>query len=144
MCFGGASAPIDPYWASRHPKRAALMSAAGPLANVLLAVIAFTILYFIGKPGGDTARAVREIAIMFMKLNLLLAIFNLIPLPPFDGSGVIGGLFPRSQRFYDSFRRIPYSFMLAMVAAWFLLPYLLWPAWYAVCRWLPYSPLLNG
>jgi hypothetical protein len=40
-CFGYASTPIDPFWAIRHPRRAALMSAAGPLANLLLAAIAF-------------------------------------------------------------------------------------------------------
>ena len=44
MCFGFAHAPYDPLWAHRHPKRAALMSAAGPIANILLALIAFAVL----------------------------------------------------------------------------------------------------
>ena len=140
MCFGGASAPIDPYWAARHPRKAAMMSAAGPLANVLLAAIAFTILYVIGRPEGDAARTARTIARSFLLLNLLLAIFNLIPLPPFDGSGIVGGLFPASQRLYDSLRRIPYFFVLTLFAAWLLLPIVFKPAWTLVGNWLPYPP----
>ena len=38
--MGWASAPYDPFWAHRHPKRAALMAAAGPAANLLLVVVA--------------------------------------------------------------------------------------------------------
>jgi hypothetical protein len=40
--MGWASAPYDPYWAARHPKRAALMAAAGPLGNFMLALLAFS------------------------------------------------------------------------------------------------------
>ena len=87
-CFGGASAPIDAYWAERHPKRAALMSAAGPLANVLLAAVAFAVLYYIARPEGSEV-AIGKIAWTFLWLNLLLATFNLIPLPPFDGAGIV-------------------------------------------------------
>jgi Zn-dependent protease len=141
MCFGGASAPIDPFWAARHPKKAALMSAAGPLANVMLAAIAFTVLYFVGHPrDSQTAGAVFDIAHTFFWLNLLLAIFNLIPLPPFDGSGVVGGLFPKSQRFYDSFQRMPMSIVIAMLTAWFLLDYTFVPVYYEVGGWLPVEP----
>src|SRR5512147_946362 len=39
--MGWASAPYDPYWAERHPKRAALMAAAGPAGNFMIALLAF-------------------------------------------------------------------------------------------------------
>ena len=42
--IGWASAPYDPYWAARYPKRAAVMAAAGPIGNLILAAIAFTLL----------------------------------------------------------------------------------------------------
>src|SRR5688572_25160812 len=42
--FGWASAPYDPIWAQRSPKRAALMALAGPLSNLLLVLIAGTVL----------------------------------------------------------------------------------------------------
>ncbi|MFK7739864.1 MAG: site-2 protease family protein [Planctomycetota bacterium] len=140
MCFGGASAPIDPYWAARHPKRAALMSAAGPLANLLLAAIAFAVLEYIKRPDGSNEEAVFDIALSFLLLNLLLAIFNLIPLPPFDGAGVVGGLSRPAQRLYDRFQRIPYSSILALLIAWQLIPYLFFPAFREVCSWLTYPP----
>ena len=44
MCMGFAHAPFDPVWAYRHPKRAALMAAAGPISNLLLAALAFSAL----------------------------------------------------------------------------------------------------
>jgi membrane-associated protease RseP (regulator of RpoE activity) len=42
--MGWASAPYDPLWEDRHPRRGAAMAAAGPLANLLLAALAFTVL----------------------------------------------------------------------------------------------------
>ena len=45
--LGWASAPYDPYWAARNPRRAALMSAAGPIANFLLAALALGILWIL-------------------------------------------------------------------------------------------------
>ena len=127
-CFGGASAPIDAYWAARFPKKAALMSVAGPLANVALAAIAYAVLYFIGRPGEDeTAKAIGQIAWTFVWLNLLLALFNLIPLPPFDGAGVVRGLLPTSQRLYNAYQRIPVYFILSMLVASYLVQIVLGP-----------------
>ena len=42
--MGWASAPYDPVWAERHPKRAALMAAAGPAGNFIIAAIAFVLI----------------------------------------------------------------------------------------------------
>ncbi|MFT4514075.1 MAG: Zn-dependent protease [Planctomycetota bacterium] len=136
MCFGGASAPIDPYWAARHPKKAALMSAAGPLANMLLVAIAFTILHFVGKPNEDT-QLVFDVSLIALKINLLLAIFNLLPLPPFDGAGVVGGLVPAMERLFRSYVKIPYYSIISMVIGWQLLPYMVWPVYYKIREFLP-------
>ncbi|MEZ6038342.1 MAG: site-2 protease family protein [Planctomycetota bacterium] len=135
-CFGYAHAPIDPYWAARHPKRAALMSLAGPLANVLLAAIAFAVLYAIGRPSSGTEEAVKRIADAFLFLNLLLAVFNILPLPPLDGAGVVQGLVPKSQRLYDSLMRIPYSGIVIFVLLINVMPYLFQPVYATVLRWL--------
>jgi len=143
MCLGFASTPIDAYWAARNPRRAALMSAAGPLANVLLAAIAFVVLWFIGRPDTDTELAVRRIAGAFLLLNLLLAVFNCIPLRPLDGSGVLTGLFPPLRRFYDTIDNIPYSMIVTFVLLLQVLPYLFWPVFFAVDRLLPF-PLHLG
>ncbi len=112
--FGYASAPYDPYWADRNPRRAALMSAAGPLANLALAALALVALHIlmamdlmqynprsrfiidlvIAPKGGLTFLA--QFLSVVYGLNLLLGILNLLPLPPLDGSGVVRGLFPGS------------------------------------------------
>ena len=145
MCFGFAHAPIDALWAYRNPRKAALMSAAGPLANLLLAAIAFAALWAVGNPGfdSDSLRAIHKIAAAFLLLNLLLAVFNVIPLPPLDGAGVVSGLFPRTRGLYDTIQRIPYSGIVIFVLLIKVLPYLFWPVFDTVNGWLPY-PLRLG
>lgn len=138
MCFGFAHAPVDARWAYHNPKKAALMSAAGPLSNLLLAAIAFAILWSIGQPQSDATAAIRRIASVFLLLNLLLAIFNVIPLPPLDGASVVTGLFPRARSVYDTIQRIPYSSIVIFVLLIQVLPYLFWPVFDAVDRLLPF------
>ena len=137
-CFGFAHAPYDPYWAARNPRKAALMSLAGPVSNFLLAAIAFAVLYFIAKPDSDTEDAVRKIAGVFLYLNLLLGVLNLVPLPPLDGAGVIGGLFPPSKRLFDQIAAIPYSTIVVFVVLSRFLGELFWPIYSAVNRLLPF------
>ncbi|HEX8273457.1 MAG TPA: site-2 protease family protein [Longimicrobiaceae bacterium] len=122
--FGFASAPYDPNWAMRHPKRAAGMALAGPAANLLL-VIAAGILLRAGSAAGvfqapesvgfgrvaEAAAAagavwesVATVVSVFFSLNLLLAVFNLLPLPPLDGSGALPlVLSPDASRRYQQF-----------------------------------------
>jgi Zn-dependent protease len=105
--IGFASAPYDPEWALRHPRRAALMALAGPASNLLLVLVAAFVLRA-GLAAGvfsapdsinfdhivraaDPESAWQGIAFLtsvFFSLNLLLGLFNLLPLPPLDGSGV--------------------------------------------------------
>ena len=105
--IGWASAPYDPVWARRYPRRSALMSLAGPLSNLLL-VLAAGLLIRLGmaldlfyapdrislagvvaaRQDGTLAGVATLISIVF-SLNLLLFAFNLMPFPPLDGSGII-------------------------------------------------------
>lgn len=142
-CFGFAHAPYDPYWAVRHPRKAALMSAAGPLGNLVLATIAFVVLWWIARPDGGTELAIRKIAGVFLYLNLLLAVFNLVPLPPLDGAGIVRGLYPPSGRLFDAIQGIPYSTLILFVLMSRYVGELFYPVFYTVDRWLPY-PLLFG
>src|SRR5262249_37085882 len=103
--IGWASAPYDPHWAARHPKRAAWMSLAGPGANFSLALIAAMIMrvglavgvfvrgsdyqHHIVAGSGDLADGVATLLSIFLSLNLLLGCFNLLPIPPLDGWSVL-------------------------------------------------------
>lgn len=135
-CFGFASTPIDRAWAYHHPRRASLMSAAGPLSNLLLAAIAVAVLSFFKPVAWDTDEPVARIAIAFLKLNVLLFAFNLIPLPPLDGAGVVRGLARPLERLYERLETVPYIGLVAFLVAQWSLPYLFWPIFDVARRWL--------
>ncbi len=94
--IGFASAPYDPNWAKRHPHRSALMALAGPATNFLLMLLGAIGLRFgaashliqwdsYNGPHGFPA----ILLFVLFSLNLLLGVFNLLPVPPLDGSSVI-------------------------------------------------------
>src|SRR3989440_10192085 len=85
--IGWASAPYDPVWERRHPRRAAWMALAGPATNYPLMLIAAVALRLHPRTGNpDFASSVLG---AFFSLNLLLGTFNLLPVPPLDGSTAI-------------------------------------------------------
>ncbi len=94
--FGWASAPYDPLWERRHPRRSAWMALAGPVANFSLMLIAVGALH-VGTTAGwlhrDPLTGHRDFAttalLAVFSLNLLLGTFNLLPFAPLDGSTVI-------------------------------------------------------
>lgn len=111
--IGYASAPYNPAWSIHFPKRSGLMSLAGPGANFALAMVA-GILMRVGLATGmfvpgaiSTANIVTPasdgfatgaatLLSVFFSMNLLLGCFNLLPIPPLDGFGVLG-LFTDSE-----------------------------------------------
>jgi Zn-dependent protease len=90
--FGWAKpVPVNPG-NLRHGSRAgyALVAAAGPASNLFLATLV-AVLWRIGLLDGASPNIV-QFALIFMSINVSLCLFNLIPLAPLDGSGVLGGL----------------------------------------------------
>jgi Zn-dependent protease len=141
--IGWASAPYDPYWQQRYPRRAAWMSLAGPGANFTLAIIAAGLIH-VGMVAGvfqppaianfqhitevvepETAGSPMKFAALFLSVlffeNILLGTFNLLPMPPLDGGTGVTILMSESTalRFLD-FIRQPGFAMVGMMAAWLL------------------------
>jgi len=98
VIFGGAKpVPIDLFNLKDGRKDLALASLAGPLTNIILAVIAALLIHTIVLFEIGTNEIVIYILSVILKLNLLLAIFNLIPIPPLDGSKVFAMILPKKE-----------------------------------------------
>lgn len=106
----------------RRPRQDNLwISLAGPGANIGLALAAALIFRLLAVGGLDGSRFWLEPMVNFLILsviiNLLLAFFNLIPIPPLDGSGIVMGLLPDEYaRHYEQLR--PYGFIIILVLFW--------------------------
>lgn len=135
--IGWASAPYDPLWAGRHPRRAAWMALAGPAANftlMLLAAIAIRAGVSLGRfrpPDNPTFTRITEatnpdalgfaatfLSILFL-LNLVLGTFNLIPAPPLDGNSAVTLLMSEraALRFMDWSHNSGFG-MAGLILAW--------------------------
>jgi len=91
--IGWASAPYNPDWEWRHPRRAAWMALAGPATNFILMLIAAITLrlgrfydFLHEDPVTGNPDFATTVLFAFFSLNLLLGTFNLLPVPPLDGS----------------------------------------------------------
>ena len=119
--IGWASAPYDPLWARRHPRRAGLMSLAGPMANFSLMLIAAIFLNLGSVTGffqSEQAVGVEKFLALLFSLNLLLGIFNLIPIPPLDGFTVVALFLPENAalRLFDFGAQIRrFSFLVLLL-----------------------------
>ncbi|SFQ96519.1 site-2 protease family protein [Desulfoscipio geothermicus] len=96
--FGWAKpVPVNPYNMRGDPSRNMLLvSLAGPAANILVALLAAVLI------GTGLPRIIPYGNYLFyltLQINVVLAIFNLIPVPPLDGSKILAGLLPGQSRF---------------------------------------------
>ena len=127
----------------RHPRRDfILVAAAGPSSNLLIAFSAALLLAILpvspqtlGEPNVTVPLA--TILSLAMRLNVLLAVFNMVPIPPLDGGNVLAGLLPYSLA--SAFDRLrPYGFIL--LYALILtngFDYVVIPPYRFILSWLP-------
>lgn len=100
MGFGWAKpVPVNPYNFRRPLQDNVRVAAAGPAANVLVATASLLLLILLLRlgPSAFWSQPLGGILFLSYRFNLILAIFNLIPLPPLDGSHVLKGFLPYRQ-----------------------------------------------
>ncbi|MBP6045288.1 MAG: site-2 protease family protein [Microgenomates group bacterium] len=86
--FGwGRPVQFDPFNLKSPRRDAALISVAGPISNLLIAVILSLVLRATSM----------SFLIIFIQLNVMLAVFNLLPIHPLDGFKIVGGLLPEDK-----------------------------------------------
>lgn len=161
--MGWASAPYNRLWALDFPKRAAVMALAGPLANLILVLLSgaalkiglasgvfgypdpeeFGLTGLVGVAAGNGLDAVAFGLSLVFSLNLILLVFNLLPLPPLDGSSILMLFMPaRLARDYLRAIQQPGAALLGLMAAWFGFRYLFAPVFEFVIVRVFYPQLL--
>ncbi len=135
--LGWASAPYDPYWQQRYPRRAAWMALAGPAANVALLILAavgiriglaagvfavpdaVNVSHWVSAPGGGAAEGLAKFLSILFSLNLMLGAFNLLPLPPLDGATAVGiFLSEKTALKFALLARRPMFSLIGLLVAW--------------------------
>jgi Zn-dependent protease len=109
---------VNPY-NLRNPKRDGMfISAAGPLANMAVSLGIIILLLAFHRPillsANLTLLLLLKLAAYLLMINIFLAIFNLIPIPPLDGSGILEGLLKgEALAFYEKIK--PYGFFILLI-----------------------------
>ena len=123
MMFGFAKpVPVD-FSRLRKPRRdMVLVAAAGPGSNILLAVTSALLIHISVLFDADIERWIMHNLVNSVWINLLLAVFNMLPLPPLDGGRIVVGLLP--PELARKLVRIERAGMIIILTALFILPWI--------------------
>ena len=110
--FGWAKpVPINPNYFKDPEKDMAFVSLAGPIANFSLAVIAASVFKIFSFPASETGYFFAGVFQYAVWINIALGIFNLLPVPPLDGSRLLRAVLPYEGRIFMD-RMEPYGFFV--------------------------------
>ena len=133
--------PVNIARLRRHRRDYVLVAAAGPASNLVLAVLASSLLHLVPTTAGvvegvEPLGLFASIAMRTIEINVLLALFNMVPVPPLDGGNVLAGLVPAQLAdVIDGLR--PYGFLIIYAL---MLTGTLWsligPLFFVLMSWL--------
>ena len=128
--FGWAKPVPVNKWRLRNPRFGMMaVAAAGPGSNLVMALLTAVVLGLLSRTnlGGasilENAPFITANLVNFLTINIFLALFNLLPIPPFDGSHILEGLLPRSMAVtYAKLHRFGFAlvFLLLIVIPWMI------------------------
>jgi Zn-dependent protease len=121
--FGWAKpVPVNAYNLARPKRDILLVSLAGPVSNILSAIAAGYVLRIIAAcgPAALHDRYIFNFFNIFIILNIGLAFFNFIPVPPLDGSKILASLLPNHliPFYFEKLRFLPFVFMAMLALEW--------------------------
>lgn len=117
--FGWAKpVPYNPYNLSNQRWGPGLVAAVGPLSNLLVALVFGIAIRFSTLLPASTAGAFVEISTIIVILNIVLAVFNLVPIPPLDGSKVLFAFLPYHLAYIEEFLE-RYGIVLLLIFIFF-------------------------
>lgn len=128
LMFGWAKpVPYNPYNLKNGRTSEFLVAFAGPLSNILIALLGAFIIRAFGPTLPDATLAILAMTIL---INLVLALFNLVPLPPLDGSKILANILPyqasiKLNQFYVTYGLFATLFFIFFVWQYFV-PVIFW------------------
>lgn len=128
--------PYNPYNLRNQRWGEAMVAGAGPLTNIIIAVFFGLIIRFSGTFGLSTDVLTAFVTAVY--LNIILAIYNLIPIPPLDGSKILRSILPlRGRIAFGDFERSAYALgPVGLVLVGLLAIFILWPFLSVLVGWI--------
>ncbi len=124
--FGWAKpVPVNPWYFKDHQRGMMIVGLAGPMTNFIIAIMIAALLNALA-PASSTIAAISggstlfEALFLAYRVNIVLGIFNLIPIPPLDGSRVIAGFMSRDM--YERWSGLDRYGIMIIMAIFFVLP----------------------
>ena len=121
--------PVNPYNLNKPKRDMVLISLAGPLSNVILA-IAFALLFGVFYAFGS--QVLIDVVEKIIWINMVLAVFNMLPIPPLDGSKILAGILPGDSTWLNYLEQYGFIILIILLLTGILRPILMFfiePLW---------------